>query len=215
MMTDNIGAMDDDRTFTLAELADASGVPVRTLRYYVAQGILPPPGRQGRLTRYPAATLRRLRLVKRFRVANLPLAEIRERLAAMSDEDVAAALAPRGVAEQLELRAGVTRPPVYRVGPPAGVRAIAEPAPAWDLLADTDEHALLDGIQIQPSPRLLGRMPAGPQPGSRSQWERIFLEPGVELHVQRPLSRLAARRVERLVTHARELLERDLEETDR
>jgi DNA-binding transcriptional MerR regulator len=210
----------DDRTLSLAELADASGIPVRTLRYYVAQGILPAPGRQGRLTRYPAATLRRLQLLKRLRVANLPLAEIRERLAAMSDEEVAAALAPRGAAEQLELRAGAMLPPVYRVGPPADLRRVAESAaPFAEGLAAPDRRTDLEALDILPSPL---RIPAGPgrprparEPGSRSQWERIFLEPGVELHVQRPLSRLAARRVERLVTHARELLERDLEGTDR
>jgi DNA-binding transcriptional MerR regulator len=212
--------VDDDRTYSLAELADATGVPVRTLRYYVAQGLLPAPRRQGRLTQYPAATLRRLQLVKRLRAANAPLAEIRERLAAMSDEDVAAALAPRGVAEQVELRAGVMLPPVYRVGPPADLRRVAESmAPFFDRRAPADGPTELAAIELRPSPRLMAAGPGRPrpdrQPGSRSQWERIFLEPGVELHVQRPLSRLAARRVERLVTHAHELLERDLEGTDR
>ena len=48
---------------------------------------------------------------------------------------------------------------------------------------------------------------AAPQ---RSQWERIVLEPGIELTVQRPLTRLAAKRVDRLVAYARELLIRDL-----
>jgi len=38
-------------------------------------------------------------------------------------------------------------------------------------------------------------------------WERIPLAPDVELHVRRPLSRTANRRVERLVTIAREILE--------
>ncbi len=43
----------------------------------------------------------------------------------------------------------------------------------------------------------------------RSQWERIALAPDVELHVRRPLSRLQNKRVDRLVTIARELLEED------
>ena len=38
-------------------------------------------------------------------------------------------------------------------------------------------------------------------------WERIPLAPDVELHVRRPLSRTAHKRVERLLTIAREILE--------
>ena len=43
----------------------------------------------------------------------------------------------------------------------------------------------------------------------RSQWERVVLAPDVELHVRRPLSRTQNKRVDRLVTIARELLEED------
>ena len=38
---------DDDRTerdsLTLVELAEVSGVPARTIRFYIAKGLLPPP----------------------------------------------------------------------------------------------------------------------------------------------------------------------------
>ena len=43
----------------------------------------------------------------------------------------------------------------------------------------------------------------------RSQWERLSLGPNVELHVRRPLSRLEQRRVERLITIARQVLDED------
>lgn len=185
--------MDADNKYSLTDLAGASGIPVRTLRYYLAQGLLPAPARQGRLTRYPESTLRRLQLVKRLRAAHLPLAEIRERLDAMSDADVTAALAPRGVAEQLSLRAGLGVPSVYVVRPPVDLEAPWPAPPPWPA-----------------APRL----PLERPPGARTQWDRIFLEPGVELHVQRPLSRLASKRVERLVEVAREILEADLEGTD-
>jgi hypothetical protein len=57
-----------------------------------------------------------------------------------------------------------------------------------------------------PSPPSPAPDEAGPQ---RSQWERVALSPDVELHVRRPLSRLANKRVERLIAIARELLEED------
>jgi DNA-binding transcriptional MerR regulator len=188
--------MESPGAYTLTELADIASIPVRTLRYYLAQGLLPAPVRQGRHTRYPGTTLRRLRLIKRLRAANQPLADIRDRLETMSDDDVAAALAPRGMAEQMALRAGTAFPSVIVVAPPVAAEA------AWPAFARmAAEH-----------PATMERSAPERPAGSRSQWERIFLEPGVELHVQRPLSRLAARRVDRLVAVARELLENDLED---
>jgi hypothetical protein len=40
----------------------------------------------------------------------------------------------------------------------------------------------------------------------RSQWDRIALTPNIEIHVRRPLGRLENRRVERLITIARQVL---------
>jgi hypothetical protein len=50
--------------------------------------------------------------------------------------------------------------------------------------------------------------PAGPE---RSQWERLELSPNIELHVRRPLSRLEQKRVERLITIARQVLKEDMQ----
>jgi hypothetical protein len=51
--------------------------------------------------------------------------------------------------------------------------------------------------------------PIEPQPLERSQWERLSLGPNVELHIRRPLSRLEQKRVERLITIARQVLKED------
>jgi hypothetical protein len=55
------------------------------------------------------------------------------------------------------------------------------------------------------------RPPSEPKASTpeRSQWERIVLEPDVELHVRRPLTRHQNKRVERLIAFARELQEGD------
>lgn len=47
-----------------------------------------------------------------------------------------------------------------------------------------------------------------PEP-ERAQWERITLDPDVELHIRRPLTRQQNKRVERLISIARQLLEED------
>lgn len=56
--------------------------------------------------------------------------------------------------------------------------------------------------------RQRGLFPASPRsepPVSRSQWERFELEPGVELHVRRPLSTSANRRIQKLLRMAEDL----------
>ena len=42
------------KKMTIGELADAAGVTVRTIRYYINEGILPTPELQGRYTLYEA-----------------------------------------------------------------------------------------------------------------------------------------------------------------
>ena len=51
------------------------------------------------------------------------------------------------------------------------------------------------------------RSPVRSFPLQRSQWERLALTDDVELHVRRPLSRDANRRVEKLIEEARKIFE--------
>jgi DNA-binding transcriptional MerR regulator len=79
--------------YSLTDLARMADVTPRTVRYYVAQGLLPSPEAAGPATRYSEGHLARLRLIRRLQRDHLPLAEIRERLEQMTDAEVAAALA--------------------------------------------------------------------------------------------------------------------------
>ncbi|MDP9366568.1 MAG: MerR family transcriptional regulator, partial [Chloroflexota bacterium] len=72
----------------LKELTEAAGVSVRTVRYYIAEGLLPPPAGAGPGSHYTAAHLDRLRLIARLKAAYLPLKEIRRRLAGQDDAEV-------------------------------------------------------------------------------------------------------------------------------
>jgi DNA-binding transcriptional MerR regulator len=233
--------MPPDTGFTLSELSALSDAPARTIRYYIAQGLLPAPGRDGPSTRYDEAFLARLRLIKQLRLAHLPLAEIRKRLEALTDEEaieLAEAPAPKPPDGALDYvrallrESGPTRAAVPPPGPGAPVAA-----PAWLRLSDqVSGQDLL--AEMQPPPGMLLRriesMPPQPSPvhtqaarapqlrtqpaqapssraatPERSQWERIVLEPDVELHVRRPLTRLQNKRLERLIAFARELQEGD------
>jgi DNA-binding transcriptional MerR regulator len=81
-----------ERRLTLGELTDTAGVSVRTVRYYIAEGLLPPPDGAGPASAYRAGHLDRLRLIQRMKDAYLPLKEIRRRLAGLDDAAVREAL---------------------------------------------------------------------------------------------------------------------------
>ncbi|MEO5964963.1 MAG: MerR family transcriptional regulator, partial [Candidatus Limnocylindrales bacterium] len=74
--------------YSLAELARLADVTPRTVRYYVAQGLLASPGAAGSATRYSEGHLARLRLIRRLQREHLPLAEIRSRLERLGDEEI-------------------------------------------------------------------------------------------------------------------------------
>ena len=60
------------------DLATAAGLTVRTVRYYQAEGLLPPPERVGRTARYGPAHLERLRLITDLQERGLRLHAIRD-----------------------------------------------------------------------------------------------------------------------------------------
>jgi DNA-binding transcriptional MerR regulator len=60
------------------ELAEKAGVSVRTIRYYIEEGLLPPPTYEGKYSFYSTAYLDRLELIRRLKDSYLPLREIRE-----------------------------------------------------------------------------------------------------------------------------------------
>jgi DNA-binding transcriptional MerR regulator len=74
---------------TIQELANRAEVTTRTIRYYVEQGVLPPPER-GRPAEYTEEHVARLALIKRLKEQYLPLEEIRDTMQRLSLEEVEA-----------------------------------------------------------------------------------------------------------------------------
>jgi DNA-binding transcriptional MerR regulator len=63
-------------TKTLAELSEESGTPARTIRFYIARGLLDGPVKAGRGAVYTAEHLVRLEKIKELQAAGRMLAEI-------------------------------------------------------------------------------------------------------------------------------------------
>src|SRR5262249_6025485 len=160
--------------------------------FYVQQGLLPAAGSPGPGARYGAGHVARLRLIRMPKRQHLPLAEIGKRLKGLSDDHVEGLVAearqrraPGGTA--LDYIRGVlsdSRPLTALPSPPRGW-ALAQP--------------VVGSITFEPA--------ADPPPSPRSQWDRLTLADGIELHVQRPLSRELRRRLDRLMAAAREIFD--------
>ena len=74
---------------TLAELADASGVPARTIRFYIARGLLGGPVKAGRGAAYTADHLARLEQIKALQGEGRMLSEIAQIMGGGPPEQVA------------------------------------------------------------------------------------------------------------------------------
>lgn len=175
-------------SFDLAELSDRANVSVRTIRYYIQQGLLPSPEARGPGAHYGPEHLDRLNLIRQLQREHLPLAEIRRRLEHLSAKEI------RQLLEQSKKRAPSAAADYIR-------GALAESQPAYKSSAAA---TLLRDSASGVAPH---QSPSTPLQIARSQWDRIVLAPDVELHVRRPLAREQNRQVERLLEAARYIFE--------
>jgi len=74
---------------TLAEVAEAAGLPARTIRFYIARGLLNGPVKGGRGAAYTAEHLKRLDRIKRSQAEGQSLSEIARSLSGASGEGAA------------------------------------------------------------------------------------------------------------------------------
>ena len=67
--------------FSLAELANVTECPARTIRFYIAKGLLPAPFKAGRGASYGEAHVLRIREIREWQAKGLTLAEVTHKLA--------------------------------------------------------------------------------------------------------------------------------------
>lgn len=135
--------MTEAEELDLATLCGLTGVTVRTVRYYVQQGLLPSPG-VGPSARYGRLHLERLSLIRRMQREHLPLAEIRHRLASLAPSVAPLLATPPPASDAPRPGAGSVEDYVRSVlgGAPtpmhSGGGPVPVPAPArsqWDRIA--------------------------------------------------------------------------------
>ena len=205
--------METEARYSLAELARVTGVTPRTVRYYIAQGLLPGANETGPGASYDADHLARLRLIRELQREHLPLADIRQRLVGLGAHDVAALLQEQQAAEErptgsaLDYIRSVLGTSPSQPRRMRAMHAAALPAPPAHMPTGAQLRKRVEPTAPAPA-MLMEAMPSTPEAptAERSQWDRIALTTDIELHVRRPLSRLDNKRVERLITIARQVL---------
>jgi DNA-binding transcriptional MerR regulator len=184
-------------TYTISELAEAAGATARTVRFYTAEGLLPPPDARGRYALYSNEHLDRLRLIDRLKDAHQPLNAIRLRLERLTPEDIASLLdeAPgkrgRESLDDLLIKSAEAiraRSAKLREHP---VRQSSFPEIANGQVRDS-EIALLEDTREMTSY----------YERETDTWQRIQLAQGVELNVRLPLSEECREAIEGLKREA-------------
>ena len=118
---------DDAESLDLTELADRAGVSVRTVRYYIQQGLLPKPEARGPGAHYKEEHLDRLLLIKRLQKEHLPLAEIRRAI----ESGAAETTAPRSARDYV--RSVLGKPAELTIRESSPPMIFSAPAPAEEL----------------------------------------------------------------------------------
>jgi DNA-binding transcriptional MerR regulator len=158
------------KTITIKELAELTGTPLRTVRYYISTGLLPSPLGRGRSASYSEEHLLRLRIIRQLVEQRVPLNEIRQSLVPMSEPELRELFQREQNRVRIEERARTSTPLAY-------VSALLERS---------------RGAGAHGQTRASG--PAAASHPHQSNWHHYRLAPGVELVVseqavesQRPL----------------------------
>jgi DNA-binding transcriptional MerR regulator len=172
---------------TVEELAAAAGVSARTVRYYIAQGLLAGPLARGRQASYGEEHLLRLRLIRRLAERHTPLAQIRKLVAPLAldevvslldDEDQRQGDRARGRSSAEEV-ADLLHTPLHAAPEPR-----ARPLAGHGAYAAAPYESVYEGVR-------------------ETSWRRWDLAPGVELHVREDAHARRRDLIARLLREAR------------
>lgn len=223
--------MEAETRYSLNELAELTGVEVRTVRWYISEGLLRGPESMGRNAYYTDHHRKRLETIRTLKeVYHLPLKEIRRYVLMAGDEDIQ--IVPIG-RSQMQARSFEEDETVLSDGnlpPGIGRRArhVRERA-QQDVLGD-EELAMRDqstayGFSVpvpttEPMDKvldslrgLLGERRVARQARAEERYQ-IPITPEVGLYVNGPFSREQLARFEMLADILREMLLGGVEEGD-
>jgi len=172
---------------SLDEIARRIGREARTLRSWMGApyGLLPSAERRGRGVEYSAEFERRARLIARLLdVEELSLSEVSERLARRGDMEVLALLA--------------VKPQPNRTSSESAADYAARVRKSGEKRHE-DQTWGMRGSGWSDSRQVAG-------PPSRTEWETVFVQDGLELNIRRPIEKSLRKKIGRILSEARRIL---------
>jgi DNA-binding transcriptional MerR regulator len=183
----------DKESYLINQLAERAGVTVRTIRYYVNEGLLPSPQTKGRYSAYDEDYLYRIKLIKFYKESYLPLSRIRELLDEMSPEEIKASV------EKYE-----KEPPEFNLPPtPENLNRVEENLSARNYLRKIDPSIYHDSMELSDMahasvPQAAKRM-IDPGPSHEPSWKRVEVAEGIELLIREDIYRRRRQELEILL----------------
>jgi DNA-binding transcriptional MerR regulator len=200
---------------TIQELANEAGVTTRTIRYYVEQGVLPPPDR-GRPAEYTGEHVYLLDLIRQLKEQFLPLEEIRDMMQRLTTEQLQEIIAAaphkkketRTLSSAADYIAGVLRAGSTR----QQMKEAAPAPPAFAQASATQAMPPASAPLARPAPSQARKAPATRQDQAAyidqpATWQRVTLAPGIELHYAQSGDAHHTETVARLLDAARHILD--------
>ena len=199
---------------TLEDLAKLSKMSIRTLRYYIQEGLLPGPDTRGKFASYSREHLERIEMIKRLKNKYLPLQQIKQLMDNMSEEDIHQMLQYQ---DQLDPKLEQ-----YKANIIQSDNLNKNNSSALDYIRSLEQvHGLVQSVN-EPTPTVL-RSPtkdyffseepapsqAPPSPRVRREsWRKIIFLDGVELHISAAREKEFNTELQQLIEFTRNLLEK-------
>ena len=199
---------------TLEELAELSKMSIRTLRFYIQEGLLPGPDTRGKFASYSRQHLDRIKMIKRLKDKYLPLQQIKLLLENMSEEDIHQMLQYQ---DQMDPKLEQ-----YKANIIQSDHSSKGNSSALDYIRSLEQdHGLIQSISetrfsepfLENKPLMMGRITQLDdqklrQKVKRESWRKIIFLDGVELHISAAREKEFKAEIQQLVDFARNLLEK-------
>ena len=190
--------------FQISELSNLTGHTIRTIRYYMDEGLLPQPEIQGRYAYFDDSFVLRLKLIQRLKDAYLPLKEIKRILDALNEDQI------KEYAEKEDLSE-------------LGLNAITPIASRGALdyidnvMKSQKNRSVMENQRPQSTPSSgnqrrsfeVGRSSAELKNEGMS-WRRIELRRGIELHIDEKIISAEGAKILSIIEHFKRVLRSEL-----
>ena len=202
----------NEAELTLSDLAAASGLQSRTIRSWVAQGLLSGPLSRGAYARYPSDTLERVLAIRSMRdLLGMSLTSIRQELLVASAEQIRAhAAKATGLSPEITTeRKPTSAPPGAALDYLRSLRAQPTPQNLSTASSPSISAPVSPGTGFEALERRLGDSRTSSQPARKAraeEWIRIPVTPDVELAVRGRLDDEQRVRLERCADLVRDIL---------